>query len=319
MKTYSLAVAWNWEYDDDFVICLKEECLHQHLATLEITPVTLASTVQGLQSGKFRVRALYDRASDDDENFFSIVGLLERSSALVINPHRHLDRARDKATMHLELISAGLHVPFTIIVSPYSQRQEIMLSLSELEMLGRPFIIKPANTTGGGIGVVVGAETLKDVIDSRQHHKDDKYLLQETIYPAEIDSRRAWFRILYAFGEIFPCWWDDRTHIYEELSPRDEEYYQLTVFRDMMRTIQSVCNLDFFSSEIALAPDGRMVVIDYVNEICDMRMQSKHVDGVPDRVVRAIAALLVANVKATLKRASAARASKKVNIPSHSA
>ena len=300
MKTYSLAIAWTWEYDDDFVSCLKEECLRQHVTALEITSATLPTAVRELEHGELRIQALYDRASDDEEAFFSVVGLLQQHTAYIINPHQHLASARDKATMHLELISAGLQVPFTIIISPYNHRQEVMLSLSELEMLGRPFIIKPANTTGGGIGVVVGAETLKDIIDSRQHHKNDKYLLQETIYPAVIDGRRAWFRILYAFGEIFPCWWDDRTHVYEELLPKDEEYFQLGVLRGMMRTIQSVCKLDFFSSEVALAPDGRMVVIDYVNEICDMRLQSKHADGVPDTIVRKIAAVLVANVKTTL-------------------
>jgi len=43
-------------------------------------------------------------------------------------------------------------------------------------------------------------------------------------------------------------------------------------------------NWDFFSTEIALAKDGRYVVVDYVNDPCDMRPQSKHFDGVPDTI-----------------------------------
>ncbi len=76
--------------------------------------------------------------------------------------------------------SHGIETLYTIIISPYNHKREVELSLSELAQLGRPFIIKPANTTGGGIGVVTGAETLKDVLEARQHHKNDKYLLQET-------------------------------------------------------------------------------------------------------------------------------------------
>jgi hypothetical protein len=55
-----------------------------------------------------------------------------------------------------------------------------------------------------------------------------------------------------------------------------------------MRKIQDVCQLDFFSSEIAITDDGAFVVIDYVNDICDMRLQSRHPDGVPDAVVEYI-------------------------------
>jgi hypothetical protein len=53
----------------------------------------------------------------------------------------------------------------------------------------------------------------------------------------------------------------------------------------MTATIHTVSGLDFFSSEIAVTRDGRFVAVDYVNEICDMRQQSDHVDGVPDDVV----------------------------------
>ena len=303
MATYSLAIAWNWEHDEDYIKSLERECHDVNLSVLEITPANLDVIEAGLSDGSIAIRALYDRASDDDEAFFSIVAHLEKKAAYIVNPHRSLENARDKATMHLELIAAGINVPFTIIISPYNHRKEVTLSLSQLEQLGRPFIIKPANTTGGGMGVVLGAETLKDIIDSRQHHKDDKYLLQQKIYPAIIDGNRAWFRILYAFGNIYPCWWDDQTHIYRELTLEEEEWYQLSELRTIMMTIQSICKLDFFSSEIALTPDGRLVVIDYVNEICDMRLQSRAHDGVPDFIVSKVARTIVQQVQSVLEAA----------------
>jgi hypothetical protein len=208
-----------------------------------------------------------------------------------------VEHAKDKATMHLEFITKGLQVPYTIIVSPYNKKREIELSLSELARLGRPFIIKPANTTGGGTGVVLGAESLKDVIETRQHHKNDKYLLQETVKPKFLDPNKAWFRVLYGFGEIIPCWWDDITHEYRRITHEEETRYGIAVLRDVMRTIQEVCSLDFFSSEIALTEEARFVVVDYVNEVCDMRLQSKHRDGVPDDVVLRIQELIAEETK----------------------
>ena len=56
-----------------------------------------------------------------------------------------------------------------------------------------------------------------------------------------------------------------------------------------MRTIARVSRLRFFSTEVVRDVRGRLLVVDYVNEICDMRLQSAHPDGVPDAVVARIA------------------------------
>jgi hypothetical protein len=44
-----------------------------------------------------------------------------------------------------------------------------------------------------------------------------------------------------------------------------------------------------FSCEIALTNDHSFVVVDYVNDPLDLRLQSRCVDGVPDDIVAAIA------------------------------
>ena len=54
---------------------------------------------------------------------------------------------------------------------------------------------------------------------------------------------------------------------------------------NIIRKIQKITNLDFFSTEIALTKEQKFIVIDYVNDQCDMRFQSKHFDGMPDNVV----------------------------------
>jgi hypothetical protein len=301
-REFDIAVAWNWEFDREFLNCINIAASASGLTTLFIDRQNLTETLEALHDGSIVLRFFLDRASDEDEQFFPLVQLLTRRARAaagspaprVINPHDQLRRASDKATMHLEFLSHGLHVPYAIIISPYSQKREVELSLSELAMLGRPFIIKPANTTGGGIGVVLGAETLKDIIETRQHHKNDKYLLQEKIHPIEIDHHRGWFRVFYAFGMILPCWWNDQTHVYKEITPKEEEAFGLHPLRTITSTIQNICGLDFFSTEIAVTSTGIFVVVDYVNEMCDMRLQSIHPDGVPDRVVDSIADALVA-------------------------
>ncbi len=292
METFSLGIAWNWEYDADFVAGTERACAEKNLTTYRIDPHSLSDALHRLRSEEIAFSAFLDRASDDDESFEPLVKLISRSTTRIFNPLQYVEHAKDKATMHLEFITNGLNVPYTIIISPYNKKKEIELSLSELSHLGRPFIIKPANTTGGGTGVVMGAESLKDILETRQHHKNDKYLLQETVRPALFGGHKAWFRVLYAFGKIIPCWWDDVTHIYRPLSADEEREFQLAGLRQATETIRKVCKLDFFSSEIAMDEKKKLVVVDYVNEVCDMRLQSRHVDGVPDSIVGRIQELI---------------------------
>jgi hypothetical protein len=288
IRYYDLGIAWNWEFDKEFIYGIEAACHRRKLTTYRIEPHNLAESVRLIRSGKLLFRSFMDRASDAEESFEPLARLLAKSSAHLFNPYDAIDRAKDKATMHLELMTAGVNVPYTIIITPFAKKKEVELSLTELAHLGRPFIIKPANTTGGGVGVILGAESLKEIIESRQYHKGDKYLLQETVVPATLDTRKGWFRAFYTFGETLLCWWDTDTHIYRMVTKHEEHLYKLQRLHDILRTIHCVSRLEFFSSEIAVTHDGKFVTVDYVNEICDMRQQSSHVDGVPDDVVRTI-------------------------------
>lgn len=300
-RIYNLALAWNWQYDEDFIRLIEEMAHARRLTTYVIQQHNLDETLELLQKRKLEFHFILDRASDEDERFQPLAHLVARRSLStdssppihIINTYDLLKRAADKAIMHLEFLARGLEVPYTIIISPYAHKREVELSLTELARLGRPFIIKPANTTGGGIGVVLGAESLKDIIETRQRHKNDKYLLQEKVRPAYLVDNKAWFRVFYAFGSIVACWWDDQTHLYEEITAAAEETFGLGTLRSITQMIQEICRLDFFSTEIVHTLDQKFVVVDYVNEICDMRLQSRFPDGVPDRVVHAIGTSLV--------------------------
>jgi hypothetical protein len=285
---YDLAIAWDWEYDRDFIDVLQGQIHAHRLKFYSISHHNIDETLKRLQRATLRLGAFLDRASDSSPLFLPLIRYIEKSDIRFLNAPEAIRHAADKATMHLEFLARGIQVPFTIIISPYNKKKEVELTLSDLSRLGRPFIIKPANTTGGGTGVILGAETLKDVIESRQHHKNDKYLLQEKIYPVYHDGKKAWYRVLSVFGHPFPCWWDDETHVYTMMTRGDVIAYGLRPLLTITRKIHEVCGLDFFSTEIAATADRRFCTVDYVNEICDMRLKSRHPDGVPDVLVQEV-------------------------------
>lgn len=288
MNTFDLGISYVWEFDVEFVNSI-ENFFHQSgLKTYVISEHNIKETTEKVRNKKLFFITYLDRASDVDDRFSELAKILTRKKSRIFNPYKKVEHAIDKATMHLEFITAGLNVPYSIIIPPHSQAEEIFISIDDLEILGRPFIIKPCNTTGGGIGVVTGAETLKEVLSARLKHSDDKYLIQENIQPTIVDGKRAWFRCFWAFGKPICLWWDDQTHIYSLLDIIEIEKFNLKKLFSITRTIHKLTGLDFFSTEIALTTKNKFVVIDYVNDQCDMRLKSLHPDGVPDIIVEEI-------------------------------
>jgi len=102
-------------------------------------------------------------------------------------------------------------------------------------------------------------------------------------------------RAIWCLGDVHVCWWDPTTRFYAALDrDPDDAPGLLAGIRGVAEAIARVSVMDLFSTEVALAPDGRIVSVDYVNDMCDLRPASLHPDGVPDAVVLAIAARLAA-------------------------
>ena len=301
MNTYGLAIAWNWEFDADFVEGIEHACARRGISTFRIDPHNLAGVIDKVSSGHLEFDLFFDRASDADPRFLPLAAESRRRGCRVVNPHDCVLRAIDKSVMHYILMTHGIHVPNSIILPPYGKHEHVELSPQDMERLGIPFVIKPANTTGGGTGVVMNARTLHDVLHARKEHPDDTYLVQETIVPKILDGKRAWFRAYWVFGQVILCWWDDQTHQYSELHDEDERRHGLAGLRPIMETIERACQLDFFSSEVAMTEERRFIVVDYVNEVCDMRLQSKFGNGAPDAVVRRIEEIIALEAEHALR------------------
>jgi hypothetical protein len=301
MENFDLGIAVVWEYDDDFVALVEKILQEAGLSTFVIGHHNLQEVTEKAINRKISFNCYLDRAWDVDARFEELGKIFLRRKTTIFNPYKSVLHAIDKASMHLEFMSSGLNVPYSIIIPPHSEIEDIFISVEDLAKLGRPFIIKPCNTTGGGIGVVTGAETLKEILDERLSNTDDKYLLQEKVFPKMLNGRRAWFRCFWAFGKVIPVWWDDQTHLYSLCNFEDIFNFNLKKLFSLTKSIARITNLDFFSTEIVLTNENKFVVIDYVNDQCDMRIQSKHLDGVPDAVAEQILLSLLKTVKKVKK------------------
>lgn len=295
--SFDLVLAADWEFDRDFIGLVAARARDAGLSVLAVFPPELPAFLEAWRAGELDGRVLFDRASATSPEFAELQRLFQERGRPVLDPLEKVRWASDKATMHLEFHAAGIPTPYTLILPARSSSPDPGISSADLAPLGRPFYVKPANTTGGSLGVVSGVASLEEADLARRTYPSDKYLLQEEIVPAENAGRRCWFRGYFAFGAVLAVWWDDRTHLYTALEPGDVEGYGLGPLFETVRRIAAVCGLVFFSTEIARDRAGRWVVVDYVNESPDMRLQSRYADGVPDSVVEAVASRIAARVR----------------------
>ena len=285
---YDLCLPWYWEYDIDFVRFVETACHEQGLSLWQVTPDNLLESIAALYKGEHTFNTLLDRSQGEDR-FLPIQRWAKEYNKKRINPAELSKWSEDKATMHLELITAGINTPHTILLSPFLEQP--VLPPLDLTPLGQQFVIKPSNE-GGGEGVVLGAFSIDQVLRARMQFPEQKYLLQSTVVPRTIQGRPAWFRVFYAVGKTYPCWWYPLTHVYAPVTPQEEHRHELSPLHDLTRRIASLCRLDWFTTEIALTLED-FVVVDYVNDEIDTRIRSKAVDGAPDEIMQSIASQLV--------------------------
>jgi hypothetical protein len=290
MPHYDFCLVWNWEYDRDFVHMLETACARLGLSFYSVTEENLDSTLAGLESGDITFASFYDRASESDHRFLPLVEWARQSSVFRINPQELTAWSQDKATMHLEFVSRRLETPYTILLSSCQERPD--LTPLDLSPLGGRFAIKPASL-GGGEGVVLEATSQEQVSFVRKQYPHEKYLLQAHVIPRVLDGHPAWFRVLVCDGAVYPCWWDQHTHVYTRVTAEERFRFGLRGLYEVARRIALICRLHLFSTEIALTVEGCFMAVDYVNDPVDLRLQSKAADGVPDACVENIAGRLV--------------------------
>lgn len=296
-KTYNLSMSINWIYDWDFFKIIERESKKFGLTSFIIQEDNLEDTYLKINDNLLSFNFLFDRASDSSIEFLKLQNILINKGTKIIERHEKIKWASDKATMHLEFISNGIDTPYTFILAPFEFDTNISITNNDLIKIGSPFIIKPANTTGGGVGVFDNAKDINDILLVRKEFEKDKYLIQEKVIPLEADGRYFWFRCFYGFGSIYCTWWNNNTKKYKLLSEEDLLKYSLQKLFTTVENIKKITDINFFSTEIAIDKNNKFLVVDYVNEVCDMRLQSKYYDGVPDVIVENIARNLILFLK----------------------
>ncbi len=291
---YDLCLPWYWEYDDVFAGMIERASIEAGLSLWQIKPDNLLESTTALYKGVTTYRTLLNRGQGD-ARFEPLLRWGMERGAKIINPLQASRWSEDKATMHLELISAGLHTPYTILLAPFLEQP--VIPPIDLTPLGKNFVIKPSHG-GGGEGVILGANSLDEILKARLEFPEQKYLIQAHIAPQTLADKPAWFRVFYANRETYPCWWHPQTYVYKNVTAEEESQYRLSRLREITKRIAAICKLDWFSTEIALADE--FIVVDYVNDEIDTRIQSRAQDGAPDDVIENIARQLVQIAKASL-------------------
>lgn len=272
-----------------------------------VEPLWIRAFLEAFERDEVWARALLNMHSEHhlpEDPFHRLVDLAERRKTVVIDPPSIARAAFDKSLLHGRIESAGLGVPPTLIVKA-AEAPFFTLTSEQRDVLGSPFVIKPARGYGRR-GVILDAREERDLARSIHAWPDEKYLFQRKIIPRDLEGRPAYWRLFYVFGALWWCWWDCFTDLYTEVTPEEIERFNLEPLGEGMRKLAALTGMNFFSSEIAQTAAGDFVWIDYVNDQCHMLTQSANPKmGVPDRVVEAIALRLVDSADDLIRRPNA--------------
>jgi hypothetical protein len=295
MRIYDFVMTHKLDADDFFIHCVQQHCARRSLNFFLIEPLWVEAFYEKLQKGKIWARVLLNMHSEHhqpEDIYHRLVRLAFERKTAVIDPPDVALAAFDKARLHPRLASAGFALPFTVIV-PREKAGTFQLAPEERAGLGAPFVIKPSLGYGKR-GVILDAQSESDLQRSLIQWPDDNYLLQRRIVPRLIEGKPAYFRVFYAFGSVWFCWWNCYTDRYSVLAPAELEKHDLKSLGEIVCRLADLTTMRFFSSEIALTEQGEFVLIDYVNDQCHMLTQSANPQmGVPDEIVADIARRLV--------------------------
>jgi hypothetical protein len=295
VRIYDLVMTHKLDADDLFIHHMQEYCAQARLTFFMIEPLWVEEFHRRLQRGDVWARVLLNMHSEHhqpEEIFHRLVRLAAEHNVCVIDPPDRALAAFDKARLHARLISAGIQVPYSVIV-PAKEVAGFQNSDQDRAALGAPFVIKPALGYGRR-GLVMDAVSEKDLARSVAAWDGGDYLLQWRMVPQMIAGWPAYFRVYFVFGTVWCSWWNCYTDNYRLVTLEESESLKLRPLEEVIRRIAALTGMNFFSSEIALTETGEFVLIDYVNDQCHMLSQSANPQkGVPDELVAAVARRLV--------------------------
>ncbi|MFH0790961.1 MAG: hypothetical protein V2A64_04940 [Candidatus Omnitrophota bacterium] len=293
METFDLGIAWDRELDNEFVEGLNNCALKEGLRPYLLHGYNFYTFLKDVSEGNIYFRFFLNRTSGDDSVFSGLPDFLKRKGITFINHPERTKESGDKFKMHLKFNSHDMPVSKTVLISPQEDRKTLEL---KMKYLSKPFMLKPADGLSEN-GVIADAHSLADVVKVKERHKDIRHIAQEKILPKKLGNKPAWFRVFYACANITPCWWHPVTHVYDILTLDEAYALGLSDIWVLTKRINQICKLDFFSTEMVMKNDGKLVIVDYVNYQPHMRRKSKFNDGVPDEIVNKVIEKVISFVK----------------------
>jgi len=118
LSNIDLLITWDWKFDAEFMKRFEEIAAREGLKIITVNPSNLGETLEKMKNEKIHFKTLLDRASDTDASFDPLIDKVILSGTKTLNEASNAVRAMDKATMHLEFLTRGIDVPYTIILSP---------------------------------------------------------------------------------------------------------------------------------------------------------------------------------------------------------
>jgi len=292
MEVYDFGIGWIEEGDTLFLDALRRECTARGLRFLKVNESLVGWVEREIRSSRLKVHFYLDLASiteDLEHNFTKLTYLLKDFGTRVVADPDQVRFSADKAITHFNLEKAGLPVPYTVVIRNWDPARR--LTIEERTKLGLPVVIKPAMGYGQrGVKVIEEKLSLQEIAEARSFNPGDHFLLQEFVMPLMLEGTPAWFRVFYLFGELFPCWWNPKTGEYRQATLGEFEQHRLMPITRIASDIADIVRIEWFSCEIALNEHTkRFVIVDYMNDQCDVSSQSFRPAGLPDDMVLLLA------------------------------
>jgi hypothetical protein len=293
MDIYDFGIGWiDEESDVLFIDALRRECTARGLRFIKVNELSIDRVSEDIRAGRMKIHFFLDLASETenlDHPFTKLSYLLKDFGSRVVADPDQVRFSADKAITHFNLAEASLPVPYTVVIRNWDPSRR--LTIGEKEGLGAPVVIKPAMGYGQrGVKIIEEKLTLHDIAEARNFNLGDHFLLQEFVTPHILDGTPGWFRVFYLFGELFPCWWNPKTGEYRQVTLRECERHRLFPMTRIASDIAEIVRVEWFSCEIVLDNRAkRFVIVDYMNDQCDVSSQSFRPAGLPDDMVLLLA------------------------------
>jgi hypothetical protein len=253
-----------------------------------------------------------------DDAYARLAQAVQDAGGRPVNPPARSRTFTDKAVAHAELARRGLGVPETVLRRPWAPDRPLTAAEAArlgLDEPGAAVFVKPANGFGGRGVVRTEAAQVSEVLTAlREQYPHDTLLVQRAVACPRLhcddgSDRPAYWRVLYCLGDLLPLWWcgqdcEPGRPSYRCVTVAEMKRHRLRPLLDYTLELAELSGLNWFSTELTLstgpatsrhtvwAGDGierPVVAVDYLNDQCDVDVQSRWPGAPPDNVVRYVA------------------------------